>query len=86
MNRNNGNLSSHELGLLRERVDAIQAQLAELAVPNTRFRPGYWNSLRDYLALVGKSIKVYCDEPVHGAEICGDIVRVGPCGCWHLGS
>src|ERR1700730_8271314 len=73
---------------LRERVEAIQTELAglhhELAEPaNRRFLAGYWSAVRDFLARLRNPIKLYCDDPADGAEThLGNIVHLRG---WALG-
>lgn len=88
MSHNDRHLSNHEIMRLRERVEAIQTELAglhhELAEPaNGRFLAGYWNTLRDLWARLRKPIKLYCDYPADGAEArLGNIVHLRG---WALG-
>jgi glycosyltransferase involved in cell wall biosynthesis len=81
-------LSNHDIMRLRERVEAIQTELAglhrELAEPaNGRFLAGYWSALLDLWARLRKPIKLYCDYPADGAEAhVGNIVHLRG---WALG-
>jgi GT2 family glycosyltransferase len=88
VNHHDRRFSNQQIMRLRERVEAIQAELAglndELAEPaNGRLLAAYWNALRDLWARLRKPIKLYCDYPADGAEVrLGNIVHLRG---WALG-
>jgi len=82
VNRNHRQILSQDIDRLRQRVEAIQLEIAGLkdeltASTNGLSSPWGWSALRDYWARARKGVKLYCDGPRDSSECrLGDTVRI----------